>query len=170
MNGTRVHSTPSEAWNQELPPIGFSLDYSGTAMIVRKFPESDCYLRLLRPPRGSLEFVVRSYRSGIHNHNTLRDLIHDFAIEIGPSVKMGKTTTIRVGEIDRRAREFVSGNGLSRKKWLAIIIPSPDGGPYGLLAAFGVYIGSNGSGKQVRISENPIFKTLMDRFQLMGGR
>ena len=170
MNVTRVLSTPSEAWDQKLPPIGFSLDYSGTAMTVRKFPESDCYLRLLRPPRGSLEFVVRSYRNEMHNHNTLRNLIHDFALEIGPSAKMGKTTTIRVGEIDRRAREFVTGTGLSRKKWLAVIIPSPDGGPYGLLVMFGLYIGSNGSGKQVRISENPVFKKLIDSFQLTGGR
>jgi hypothetical protein len=170
MNINMVHSTPSEAWNQKLPPIGFSLDYSGTAMTVTKFPEANCYLRLLRPPQGSLEFVVKSYRSETHNHNTLRDLIHEFGLEIGSSVKMGNTTTIRVGEIDRRAREFVSGDRLSRKKWLAIIIPSPDGGPYGLLVMFGLYIGSNGSGKRVRISENPVFRTLMDSFQLTGGR
>ncbi|MFX0055363.1 MAG: hypothetical protein ACFFAX_10680 [Promethearchaeota archaeon] len=170
MNINMVHSTPSEAWNQKLPPIGFSVDYSETAMTVTKFPESNCYLRLLRPPRGSLEFVVRSYRSGTHNHNTLMNLIREFGIEIGPSVKMGKTLTIGIGEIDRRAREFVAGHGLSRKKWLAIIIPSPDGGPYGLLVMFGLYIGSNGSGKQVRISENPVFKKLIDSFQLTSGR
>jgi hypothetical protein len=165
-----VHSTPSEAWNQKMPPIGFSLDYSETAMVVSKFPESNCYLKLLRPPHGSLEFVVKSYRSKTHNHNKLRNLIHEFGLENGSSVRTGKTTTIRVGEIDRRAREFVTGNELSRKKWLAIIIPSPDGGPYGLLVFFGLYIGSNGSGKRVRISKNPVFRKLMDGFQLKGGR
>ncbi|MGD9381554.1 MAG: hypothetical protein PVI03_03845 [Candidatus Thorarchaeota archaeon] len=165
-----VHSTPSEAWNQKLPPIGFLVDYSGTAMTASKFPESEYYLRLFRPPRGSLEFAVKSYKNGTHNHNALRELVHGFGREIGPSVKMGKTSKIRISGIDRRAREFLTGSGLSRKKWMAIIIPSPDGGPYGLLVMFGAYIGSNKKGKLIRISKNPVFKKLIAGFQLTGGR
>jgi hypothetical protein len=168
MNLNMVQSTPSEAWNQKLPPIGFSLDYSGTAMTAAKFPEMDCYLRLSRPPRGSLEFVVKSYSNQTHNHNTLRELVSSF--RIGSVVDIGKTSTIRIGGIDRRAREFVIGNGLSRKKWKAALIPSPDGGPYGLLVLFGVYIGSTGSGKRVKISEHPIFKKLMESFQVTNSR
>jgi hypothetical protein len=170
MNLSLVHSTPSEAWNQKLPPIGFSVDYSETAMVAAKFPETECYLRLFRPPRGSLEFVVKSYRSDTHNHNALRELVLGFGFEIGPSVKMGKTSTIRIGGIDRRAREFLTGTGLSRKRWIAIIIPSPDGGPYGLLLMFGLYVGSRKKGKRIRISRNSVFKKLIAGFQLTGSR
>ncbi|MFX1369899.1 MAG: hypothetical protein ACFFAY_14995, partial [Promethearchaeota archaeon] len=153
---------------RKLPPIGFSIDYSGTAMTAERFPASDCYLKLSRPPGGSLEFVVKSYRSETHNHSALKYLIQDFASDIGLPVKMGKTSTIRIGKIDRRSREFVAGRGLSRKKWVAAIIPSPDGGPYGLLAIFGLYIGSNGIGKDVSFSENQVFSQLMSGFELMG--
>jgi hypothetical protein len=165
-----VQSTPSEAWDQKLPPIGFSVDYSETAMTLAKFPESDYYLRLLRPPRGSLEFIVKSYRNTTHNHKTLRKLALEFGVEIGSSVNMGKTNTIRIDRIDRRAREFVTGTGLSRKKWIAVMIPSPDGGPYGLLVMFGIYVGSHGKAQRVIISNNRIFKRLVNSFQLTGSR
>ncbi|MGY5875701.1 MAG: hypothetical protein RTU30_08145 [Candidatus Thorarchaeota archaeon] len=84
-----VQCTPSEAWKKKLPPIGFSVDYSGTALIAEKFPESDCYLKLSRPPGSSLEFVVKTYRDREHNHKTLRALIQGFGN--GTSVDMGKT-------------------------------------------------------------------------------
>ncbi|MHA2003201.1 MAG: hypothetical protein ACW975_02570 [Candidatus Thorarchaeota archaeon] len=170
MNLNMVQSTPSEAWNQKLPPIGFSVDYSGTSMIAVKFPETDYYLRLSRPPRGSLEFIVKSYRNRNHNHNILRELVHGFSLKIGPIVDMGKTSMIRIGEIDRRAREFVTGSGLSRKKWKAALIPSPDGGPYGLLVMFGLYIGSSRDGKRVKITEHPVFKMLMGSLQITNSR
>ncbi|MFX0107324.1 MAG: hypothetical protein ACFE7R_03505 [Candidatus Hodarchaeota archaeon] len=166
MNLNVVQSTPSEAWSHELPPIGFSVDYSGTAMTAAKFPESDYYLILSRPPSGSLKFIVKSYRNKTHNHNALRELVLGLGLEIGPIVEMEKTSAIRIGEIDRRAREFLAGSGLSRKKWIAVLIPSPDGGPYGLLVMFGLYIGSIGSGKRIKISEHPIFKTLINSFHL----
>jgi hypothetical protein len=85
-------------------------------------------------------------------------------------VKMGKKGTTSLGEIDRRACEFLTGFGLTRKKWKATIIPSPDGGPYGLLVVFGLYVGSRGSEKLVKISEHPVFKALMDNFQIKGIR
>jgi hypothetical protein len=165
-----IHSTPSEAWDRKLPPIGFSMDYSGTAMTAEKFPETDCYLKLSRPPRGSLEFVVKMYRNQTHNHNTLKDIVHNYGSEIGSPVKMGKAGKIRIGNIDRRSREFVAGRGLSRKKWIATIIPSPDGGPYGLLIVFGLYIGSNGNGKHIKFSEHPVFVKLMRSFELTGSQ
>ncbi|MHA1905264.1 MAG: hypothetical protein ACXADL_07355 [Candidatus Thorarchaeota archaeon] len=165
-----IQSTLSEAWKNELPLIGFSVDCSGTAMTAEKFPETDCYLRLSRPPRGSLEFLVKTYKNRTHNHNTLREFIQGFGLENRTTVNMGKPGTIRIGDIDRRACEFLKGKGLSRKKWKAAIIPSPDGGPYGLIVMFGLYVGSSESVKRVRFSEHPVFKALMDSFELTNGR
>ena len=139
-------------------------------MTAEKFPESDYYLRIARPPNGSLEFFVKAYRESKHDHNTLRDLVQDFGFQNGTTVDMGKTDVIRIGDIDRRAREFLTGSGLSRKKWKAAIIPSPDGGPYGLLVIFGLYVGSRGNGKRVRIANHPIFKKLTQSFTLTNGR
>jgi hypothetical protein len=170
MNLNMVQLKLSEAWERKLPPIGFSLDYSGTALIAEKFPESQYYLRLLRPPEGSLEFAVLAYRSESHNHSTLKELIRNLTGELGLKLKIGKTSAIRIAEIDRRAREFVAGDGLSRKKWIATIIPSPDGGPYGLLVLFGIYIGINGNGKQIHPANHPIFRKLVSNFELRGSR
>ncbi|MFW9846208.1 MAG: hypothetical protein ACFFD6_05645 [Candidatus Thorarchaeota archaeon] len=165
-----VQSTPSEAWNRKMPPIGFSVDYSRTAMIAEKFPEPDYYLRISRPPNGSMEFLVKAYREEKHDHNTLRSLVQDFSLQNGATVDIGRTDTIRIDDIDRRAREFLTGRGLSRKKWKAAIIPSPDGGPYGLLVIFGLYVGSGRDGKRFKLTNHPVFKKLTGSFRLTNGR
>ncbi|MFX1415345.1 MAG: hypothetical protein ACFFC0_00975 [Promethearchaeota archaeon] len=165
-----VWASPSEAWNKDLPPIGFSVNSSGTAMTVSKFPEPDYYLRMARPPRGVLEFVVKAYRSVKHDHNTLKSLIHDFCEESGIVCDMSKTTTTELGGVARRSREFLTGRNLSRKKWSAALIPSPDGGPYGLLVLFGAYVGPHKSGKAEAIMERPVLKRLKESFQLTNSR
>ncbi|MHA2378143.1 MAG: hypothetical protein ACXADS_02625 [Candidatus Thorarchaeota archaeon] len=165
-----ICSTPSEAWNRNLPPIGFSVDSSGTAMTISKFPEPDYYLRMARPPRGVLEFVIKAYRNTKHDHNTLKELIHGFCEESRSSCDMGRVTTTELDGVARRSREFLTGRNLSRKKWLATLIPSPDGGPYGLLVMFGVYVGPHRNARQVRIMERPVLKGLMESFQLTSSR
>ncbi len=165
-----ICASPSEAWNRDLPPIGFSVDSSGTAMSISKFPEPDYYLRMAKPPRGVLEFVVKAYRSGEHDHNTLKKLIRDFCEESRSGCHMSKTTTAEIAGIARKSREFLAGRNLSRKKWVAALIPSPDGGPYGLLVMFGAYVGPHRNAEQVRIMERPVLKGLMESFQLTSGR
>ncbi|MFQ5833459.1 MAG: hypothetical protein ACE5H4_12200 [Candidatus Thorarchaeota archaeon] len=165
-----IRASPSEAWNRDLPPIGFSVDSSGTAMTVSKFPEPDYYLRMTRPPRGVLEFVVKAYRNAKHDHNTLKKLIRDFCEESRTGCHISRTTTTEIGGVTRKSRVFLAGRNLSRKKWLAALIPSPDGGPYGLLVMFGVYVGPHRDRKQARIMESPVLKGLMESFQLTSGR
>ena len=165
-----VCSTPSEAWNRKLPPIGFSVDWSGTAMTISKFPESEYYLRMAIDPRGILEFVIKAYRNRIHDHNTLEALIRDFCQDSATSFDMGKVTSTELGGVVRISREFLTGRGLSRKKWLAAQVPSPDGGPYGLLVVFGVYVGPHNNARRVRIMEHPVLKGLMMSFQLANSR
>ncbi|MFW9944348.1 MAG: hypothetical protein ACFFB7_05065 [Candidatus Sifarchaeia archaeon] len=165
-----ICASPSEAWNRNLPPIGFSVNSSGTAMTVSKFPEPDCYLRLARPPRGVLEFVVKAYRSVKHDHNALKKLVHDFCEGSRTTCNMGRTTTTEIDGVARRSREFLTGRNLSRKKWLAAIIPSPDGGPYGLLVLFGAYVGPHKNGKKIAIMERPVLKDLRESFQLTRNR
>lgn len=168
MSLNKVECTLSEAWDKELPPIGFSIDYSGTAMTSEKFPDSDYYLKISRPPNGSLIFFVKAYRENKREHNILQRLVQDFGN--GSTVDMGRTDTIRIGHIDRRAHEFLTGHGLSRKKWKAAIIPSPDGGPYGLLVIFGLYVGSSRGRKGHKIESHPVFKKLLESFILTNGR
>ncbi|MHA2601682.1 MAG: hypothetical protein AM324_006085 [Candidatus Thorarchaeota archaeon SMTZ1-83] len=165
-----IHASPSEAWNRDLPPIGFSVDSSGTAMAVSKFPEPNYYLRMARPPRGVLEFVVKAYRNVKHDHNILKRLIHDFCEESRTVCDMSRTTTTEIDGVSRRSREFLTGRNLSRKKWLAAIIPSPDGGPYGLLVLFGAYVGPHRNGKKVAIMKRPVLKGLKESFQLTNSR
>lgn len=165
-----ICASPSEAWNRDLPPIGFSVDSSGTAMIISKFPEPNYYLRMERPPRGVLEFVVKAYRNTRHDHNTLKRLIRDFCEESRTSCHMSRTTTAEIDGVARRSREFLAGRSLSRKKWLAALVPSTDGGPYGLLVMFGVYVGPHTNTKHVRIMERPVLKGLMESFRLTSGR
>jgi hypothetical protein len=139
-------------------------------MTISKFPESGYYLRMVKTPRGILEFVIKAYRNRQHDHNTLEDLIRDFCQESATSFDMGRATSTELGGVVRISREFLTGRGLSRKKWLAAPIPSPDGGPYGLLVVFGVYVGPHKNARQVRIMEHPVLKGLMMSFQLANSR
>jgi hypothetical protein len=171
LNPSIINMTRSEAWSNDLPPIGFSLDYSGTGLSLEKFPEDDVYLTLHRPPEGSLKVIVKSYRSEHHGKKTLLDEIRSVFSRNGNGQLIAqKTKQIDFAGIRRHAREFTTGKGLSRKRWTALLLPSPDGGPYGLMVLFGVYIGSSNSSSVAAITKHPQFKTIVESFSLKGSR
>jgi hypothetical protein len=171
LNPCELRITRSEAWENNLPPIGFSLDYAGTGLTVEKFPDEETYLTLYRPPEGSLEFMVKSYRSKQHGKKTLHDEIKSIFSRNGNGHLIAqKMKHIDFAGIKRHAREFTSGKGLSRKRWCALLVPSPDGGPYGLLVLFGLYIGSKKSSSIPGITTQSPFKIIVDSFDINGSR
>jgi hypothetical protein len=163
--------TQSEAWSNNLPPIGFSVDHSGSGMSVEKFPEDDTYLTLFRPPEGSVEVTVKSYRSKHHDKETLHYEIKSIFSRNGNGHLIAqKTKHVDFAGITRHAREFTTGKGLSRKRWCALLVPSPDGGPYGLLVLFGIYIGARKSSSITEITKQQPFKTIVESFDIKGSR
>jgi hypothetical protein len=171
LNPNTVNVTRSEAWSHDLPPIGFSIDYSGTGLAIEKFPSDDAYLTLFRPPEGSLEVIVKSYRSEQHGKKALYNELHSIFSRNGNGhLTAQRTKYVDFAGIKRHAREFTTGKGLSRKRWSALLVPSPDGGPYGLLVLFGIYIGSSKSSSIPEITKNPSFKTIVENFELKGTR
>jgi hypothetical protein len=166
-----VNVTQSEAWSKELPPIGFSVDHSGTGLSVEKFPEDDTYLTLFRPPEGSVEVTVKSYKSKHHDKDTLHYEIKSvFSRSNHGHLEAQKSKHINFAGRRRYAKEFTSGKGLSRKRWCALLVPSPDGGPYGLLVLFGIYIGARKSASIPDITEQPYFRIIVDSFDIKGSR
>lgn len=171
LNPSEVSLTRSEAWKNNLPPIGFSLDYTGTGLTLDKFPDDNTYLTLCRPPEGSLEVIVKSYKSKQHSKKTLHDEIKSVFSRNGNGHLIAqKIKHVDFAGIKRHAREFTSGKGLSRKRWCALLVPSPDGGPYGLLVLFGLYIGSQKSSSIPDITTQPPFKIIVDSFDIKGSR
>jgi hypothetical protein len=171
LNPNVVNVTRSEAWSNDLPPIGFSVDYTGTGLSLEKFPEDETYLTLFRQPEGSLEMMVKSYRSERHDKKTLHDEIKSIFTRNGNGrLRAQRTKTIDFAGINRHARIFTTGKGLSRKRWSALLVPSPDGGPYGLLILFGIYIGSRRSSSITEITNHPAFKKIVESFELKGSR
>jgi hypothetical protein len=171
LNPSEANVTRSEAWSKNLPPIGFSVDYSGTGLSVEKFPEDDIYLTLCRPPEESLEVIVKSYRMKKHGKKTLYyELKSHFLGEGKGKLVAQKTKYIDFAGIKRHAREFTSGKGLSRKRWCALLVPSPDGGPYGLLVLFGMYIGARKSSSITDITKQEPFKIIVESFDISGSR
>jgi hypothetical protein len=85
-------------------------------------------------------------------------------------VELGNTSTIELSGIDRLAMSFVTGGSSFRKKWSAALVPSPDGGPYGLLVMFGVYVGTRTNPRNFDVKQHPIHKNLIQSFRLENGR
>jgi hypothetical protein len=171
LNPSVVDVTQSESWSNNLPPIGFSVDHSGTGLSAEKFPEDDTYLTLFRPPEGSVEFTVKSYKSKHHGKETLCDEIKSaFSKYSNGHLIAQKTKQVDFAGISRHAREFTSGKGLSRKRWCALLVPSPDGGPYGLLVLLGIYIGTRKSSSIPDITKQQPFKIIIESFDIKGSR
>ena len=157
----------SEAWENNMHPIPFHLDKTGAAMIVERFPEEGIYLKLRRPPRASLMFLASAYQSDTHNRHTLLSAIESTFNETKQKpIRFGKNRTIELGLLSRIAVEFTTGKGISRKKWIGALVPSPDGGPYGLLVVFGIYIGSSKKATKSDVLKNPVLQQLLQSFKL----
>jgi hypothetical protein len=166
----RVMVTPSEAFKRKLPPIGFKLDKSGTAMLSKKFPCEACYLSLSRP-QGNMEFLVQAYREQYHDDKTLKRLIESRFSENGfHPMRLGRRVQLEIAGITRIAREFVTGRNLKRRKWIAALVPAPNGGPFGLLIVMGLYIGSRKKLLTSEFQKHPIVNQLMTSFRLLSER
>ncbi|UCE10205.1 MAG: hypothetical protein JSW61_14735 [Candidatus Thorarchaeota archaeon] len=171
MDSDSIRSTLTEALVNGLPPVGFSLNRSGTGLILSRFPSPNCYLSLERLPRGPLSFMVRSYRSMNHDYESLETHIERcFKNGRHAPVELGNRSTIELSGIERLAISFVTGGNVSRKKWSAALVPSPDGGPYGLLVMFGVYVGARTNPRNFDVKQHPIHKNLIQSFRLENGR
>jgi hypothetical protein len=161
-----IRLSRSEAWDKGLPPIAFSVDMTGTALSPKKFPEPECYLRLAREPGKSLNFKVSSYKSEKHDERILKKIIRRaFYNSRYIPVRMKGKTTIRLDGIERVAREFTTSRSANKMRWLAALVPSPDGGPYGLLVAFGYHIGAR-KNKLDSVLDHPVHASLAQGFEL----
>lgn len=167
MSLSLVILTAAEAWKQKMHPIPFHLNKSGAAMVTEKFPEDGVYLALRRPPRGSLVFSAKGYQSEKHNQQTLTCAVKStFDQNKYKPVRIGKKRFVELDGVSRLAIEFTTGRGIARKKWVGALVPSPDGGPYGLLVVFGIYIGSSKKPKNLDVLRDPVHKQLSQSFRL----
>jgi hypothetical protein len=167
MSLNTVALTSAEAWKRRMHPIPFHLDKSGTAMVADKFPEDGIYLALKRPPRGSLVFLATGYQSETHDDRTLVDIVKStFGGAKYKPLRLGKRRRLELDSVTRVAGEFTTGRGISRKKWLGALVPSPDGGPYGLLATFGIYVGASKQANSIDVMKDPVLKHLSRSFHL----
>jgi hypothetical protein len=160
-------STPKEAFERDLPAIGFTIDFSGTALQVEKFPTEDCYLRLTRPPQKSLEFRIDGYRSSNQNKKELvKQIRNRFNSHQHHPLILEKNMLVRIDKVDRIAKRFFTGSRLKRKEWVSAMVPSPSGGPYGLLISMGYYIGDKDTRNQPDVTKHPVHKHLISTFSL----
>ncbi|MFW9977120.1 MAG: hypothetical protein ACFFEJ_03380 [Candidatus Thorarchaeota archaeon] len=161
----------SEAWSHDLPPIGFTINRTGTAMNVRRFPEPECYLKLSRPPQGALEFSVYSFKgSSLDYENLDHHLMKRFENGYARQVVLGKRIYIELAGVSRLARIFRIGSGLSQKVCFSCLIPSPDGGPYGLMLVYGRYSRTQKLPSAIHRIIDTDLHTLLESFIVYGAR
>jgi hypothetical protein len=162
-----IQSTLSEASINDLPPIAFSLDSTGSSLIAKKFPAPRCYIELTSPPERAVVFAVRSYRSEVHNYEVLENQIGRifYSAKFVP-IHFKENLTTYISNIERIAQVFTTGRAASRKKWCAVLVPSPDGEPYGLVLVFGVYIGLRGDMERTDVLQHPAYERLLESFSL----
>jgi hypothetical protein len=166
MESSFIYSTLSETWNKDMPPIAFEVDRSGTAMVLTKFPLPDCYLKLSRGPSESLTFEVWGYRSETHDHATLERIIGRLLYDSKfIPIRLGAKGYVTLAGVQRLSREFTTSIYSSKKRWTSVMVPSPDGGPYGLVVLFSIYVGT----RKLNLSsvvEHPIHTMLKESFEL----
>ncbi|MFW9850665.1 MAG: hypothetical protein ACFFF4_16150 [Candidatus Thorarchaeota archaeon] len=161
-----IFSTLSETWNNDMPPIAFEVDRSGTAMALTKFPQPGCYMKLSREPSDSITFEVWGYRSKTHDHVTLEKIIGRLFYDSKYiPTRLHKKGNVTLAGIQRISRDFTTSRSYSKKRWSAVIVPSPDGGPYGLIVLFSIYVGVRKNGLE-SVVEHPIHTKLMESFDL----
>ena len=161
-----IHSNLSETMDKDIPPIAFTVDRSGTAMEMTKFPQKGCYLRLSREPGNSLSFEVWGYHSQTHDQETLKKIIQRrFYASKHIPLRIRKKRSIEIAGLTRIAREFTTSRSATKKRRCAVTIPSPDGGPYGLVLFFSMYVGARRLGEK-SVLEHPVHKQLIESFRL----
>ncbi|MFW9849680.1 MAG: hypothetical protein ACFFF4_11085 [Candidatus Thorarchaeota archaeon] len=166
MDAGLIQSTLSETLDKDIPPIAFKVDRSGTAMEMTKFPQRGCYLRLSREPGQSLSFEVWGYQSYTHDHSTLKKIIQRrFYSSKHIPLRLRKKGTVEIAGINRISREFTTSRSATKKRRCAVLIPSPDGGPYGLVLLFSIYVGARRLGLK-SVLEHPVHKQLAESFRL----
>lgn len=163
----QIKSTLSETWDNDIPPIAFKVDRSGTAMKMTKFPQPSCYLKLSREPSKSLTFEVWGYRSEIHDQKVLKKIIQRlfYASKYTP-LRIQSKGYVELAGVQRISREFTTSRSASKKRWCAVLVPSPDGGPYGLVVLFSIYVGARKLGLD-SVVNHPVHKKLAKSFKLL---
>ncbi len=166
MESDFIYSTLSETWNNDMPPIAFEIDTSGTEMLLTKFPRPGCYLKLSGESSESLTFEVWGYRSKTHDHTILKKVIRRVHYESKYiPVRLRTRGYVTLAGVERISREFTTSRSHSKKRGSAVLVPSPDGGPYGLAVISSMYVGAR---KPVlkSVLEHPIHAQLMESFEL----
>jgi hypothetical protein len=163
-----VESTRSDAWENNLPPIGFSVDKTGTGMIVERFPEDNCYLKLIRPPGAVFELAVYTFKGSSFDHADLDD--HIRRLYSDERLRFGKRINIDLDNVSRIGRIFLTGEGRSQRIRFACVVPSPNGGPFGLMLVYGKYSNKRRLPNSIReiIDDNQL--SLLESFVVSGSR
>jgi hypothetical protein len=162
----RILSTSLEAYRNNMPPIGFSIEGLDASLVINKFPRPGQYLSISGRPDDWVKFSVRAYHNKIHDYAVLDDLVHQtFHDSKYIPLRMRQKVNIRLAGADRIAREFTTSRASTKKRWCAALVPAPGGEPYGLLVVFGIFVGTKRM-KDVHVIDNPILTTLAHNFML----
>ncbi len=166
MDDKQIYSTISEAWNNNMPPIGFSVERLESLFNITKFPAPGYYLTMSGSPSSDEKFVVRGYKAEKHDYETLDKLIHRaFYDSKHIPLRLRQKLTVGLSGKERIAREFTTSRSATKRRWCAALVPAPDGSPYGLLVIFGVRVGIHGR-KRGTVLDNPVHTAIAKSFTL----
>lgn len=169
MQDTQIHSTITEAWNNNMPPIGFSVERLESLFNIAKFPAPGYYLTMSGKPSSDEKFVVRGYKSETHDYETLDKLIHRaFYDPKHIPLRLRQKLSVRLSGEERIAREFTTSRSASKRRWCAALVPAPNGESYGLLVIFGVAVGIKGR-RRGTVLDNPVHTAIAKSFTLAQG-
>lgn len=169
MKDTQIHSTITEAWNNNMPPIGFSVERLDSLLEITKFPAPGYYLTMSGKPNSDEKFIVRGYKAEIHDYETLDKMIHRaFYDSKHIPLRLRQKHEVTLSGKERIAREFTTSRASTKRRWCAVLVPAPDGSPYGLLVIFGVTVGIKGR-KRGTVIDNPIHAAIAKSFTLSHG-
>lgn len=166
MGYNRIRSTSLEAHRNKMPPIGFSIDGLDTSLIISKFPKPGQYLSISGKSDNWMRFSVGAYHSKIHDYAVLDNLIHRaFYDSRYIPLRLRQKVNVRLAGANRIAREFTTSRAATKKRWCAVLVPAPDGEPYGLLVIFGIFVGTKRM-KDAHVVDHPVLTTLVHNFVL----
>jgi len=161
-----IHSTLSETWNKDMSPIAFEVDRSDTALTLTKFPLPGCYLKLSGESSESLTFEVWEYRSNVHDDSALQKIIRRLLYDSKYiPIRLQNKGTVTLAGVQRISIEFSTSRSHSKRRWSAVLVPSPDGEPYGLVVLFSVHVGTRKL-KLDSVVNHPVHTLLKESFEL----